>query len=85
MMNRLGASLLLVGIASSKKMKSVFANKEHLGIYLNKNVANLYETMDASDQLSLLYIYDSLKTIDENGEDWGMLDLMFSTVLADLG
>ena len=90
MINALGASLLLADIASAidedEKKKSQFADKEHLGIYLNKNVANLYETMDASDQLSLLYIYHPLKTIDEeNGQDWGMLDLMFSNVLEGLG
>ena len=67
-------------------VESLFANKEHLGIYLNKHVTNLMATMDASDKLSLLYIFDSTKSIDErSGQDWTMLDLMFSDVLEHLG
>jgi hypothetical protein len=62
----------------------VLANKEHLDIYLNKNVANMFDVIDSSDKLILLYIFHSGITHDKNGQDWRVLDLMFSKVLDDL-
>jgi hypothetical protein len=49
------------------KEPHIFADKEDLGIYMNKYVDRLTEVWEKSDKLSLLYIFDSERTIDANG------------------
>lgn len=53
--------------AISDEAKASFANKEHLDIYLNKNVANVFDVIESSDKLVLLYIFHSENTVDEKG------------------
>jgi len=52
---------------SEVKEPHIFADKENLGIYMNKYVDRLTEVWEKSDKLSLLYIFDSERTIDANG------------------
>lgn len=40
-----------------KNSEDLFADKEHLGIYLNKFVDNMKEKIDNSDKLTLLYLF----------------------------
>ena len=54
-------------VADDKKTAAphVLADKEHLGIHFNKHVHDLMTVIEASDQLSLVYIIDSSIGIDE--------------------
>ena len=63
---------------------NILAGKEHLDIYLNKHVPELKQVMEASDRLSLLYVFHSEITTDSNGQDWRMLDNLFLKVLEEL-
>ena len=64
--------------------RSTFADREDIGIYLNKHVENLTDVMDASDKLSLLYIFNSDISHDAHGQDWRILSSMFIKVLDEL-
>jgi len=64
--------------------KGIFEDKEDMGIYLNKYVGNLMETIDDSDKLSLLYVFHSKILNDAEGQDWTHLDKMFMKVLDEL-
>ena len=64
--------------------KRLFVGKEHLDIYLNEHVHDLMETIEASDRLSLVYIFHSEIDTDSQGQNWRILDLMFLKVLEEL-
>lgn len=62
----------------------MFADKEHLDIYLNKHVEDLMTVIKESDRLVLVYIFHSEITHDDSGQDWRILDTMFGKVLEEL-
>ena len=62
----------------------IFAGKEHLDIYLDQHVADLMSVIDASDRLSLVYIFHSEILHDSHGQNWRILDEMFLKVLEEL-
>jgi hypothetical protein len=64
--------------------KSVFENKEHLGIHWNLDVPNLDDYMHTVDTLQLVYVLDSTSTIERDKQDWRVLDLMFINNLEEL-
>lgn len=88
----LSACMLLSPLAKAAKKekdegddKHIFADREDIGIHLNEHVHRLMDVIDASDKLSLLYIFNSKITIDpESGQDWRGLDNMFVKVLEEL-
>jgi hypothetical protein len=48
------------------KRSDLFADKEDVyGIYLNKYVDRLFDVWNASDKLSLLYVFNSEATFDD--------------------
>ena len=63
---------------------TLFDGMDHLNIYLNHQVDNLYGVMEDSDRLSLLYIFDSNISTDSSGQDWRILDQMFLKVMEEL-
>ena len=58
--------------------------KEHLNIFYNEHVHDISTVLEESDILSLLYIMDSERITDKNGQNWTMLDAMFLKVLEEL-
>ena len=50
-----------------KVVKTLLQDQEHLDIYYNEHVNDIMDVLETSDKLSLLYIMDSERTVDENG------------------
>lgn len=73
-----------LGAASFSAAENIFANKEHLDIYLNQHVHDLQSVIDESDQLVFVYLKHSDFTSDSHGQNWSMLDNLFLKVLEDL-
>lgn len=68
----------------TKTKQSIFADKEDQGIYWNLDVPSIEEHMESFDTLNFLYVYDSKTTVERDGQDWRVLDLMFFNTLQEL-
>ena len=67
-----------------RSASSTFMDKGHLDIHLNEHVGDLMSVIEASDRLSLVYIFHSGIEMDQHGQNWRILDEMFLKVLEEL-
>ena len=75
------------GEGASEKLRSAsttFLDKGHLDIHLNEHVEDLMSVIEASDRLSLVYVFHSDIETDSHGQNWRILDEMFLKVLEEL-